>query len=263
MYQYLSSQFKNHAAPVTKIAAWHLIAGLLTTGISFILFCGIFDVVEDKSTHLAYYDRSILLWFHSHQRPGFTELAEVLAWMGSPLIMGIFTITGVVIGFVNRKVRGAAWTFPFAIIGAGIIIQILKTVVERSRPDLFVPLLKESGYSFPSGHSMIAVVVYGLFGYFGVHLVRHTYQRVIVVAVTIVVIVLIGVSRPYVGVHYPSDVLAGWFVGVPWLTISLGMHEVIARRWGSSGEPVLRKTSWISRTANGTANHTLHPDSHS
>ena len=139
-----------------------------------------------------------------------------------------------------RKVRGAAWTMPIAILGAGIIIQSVKLVMKRPRPSFFAPILHETGYSFPSGHSLIAMVVYGLLGYFVMHLFRNFWARQAVRGLTMLLVVAIGVSRVYVGVHYPTDVLAGWTAGVPWLISCLALHEVLARRWPSTGEPVLK-----------------------
>jgi undecaprenyl-diphosphatase len=145
------------------------------------------------------------------------------------------------------RIRGAAWTFPLAIAGSGIIIETIKLFVHRARPDLFRPLLHETGYSFPSGHSLIAVVVYGLVGYFGLHLVHRRSGRAIVACTTVVVILMIGISRVYVGVHYPTDVLAGWSMGIPWLIVCLGLHEVMVRRFERAGEPVLANSPAPSR----------------
>ncbi len=135
--------------------------------------------------------------------------------------------------------RGAAWTLPIAVLGAGIIIQGVKLFIKRPRPSFFAPLLHEAGFSFPSGHSLIAMVVYGLLGYFALHLFKNHIARFVVRLVTVLVVFLIGVSRVYVEVHYPTDVLAGWTAGVPWLITCLALHEVLARRWPSSGESVL------------------------
>lgn len=145
-----------------------------------------------------------------------------------------------VAGIFRRKVRGAAWTMPIAIIGAGVIIQAVKLFIKRPRPSFFALVLHETGFSFPSGHSLIAMVVYGLLGYFLMHLFRPFWVRLAVWVLTVIVVAAIGVSRVYVGVHYPTDVLAGWVAGVPWLIACLALHEVLARRWLSSGEPVLQ-----------------------
>lgn len=120
-----------------------------------------------------------------------------------------------------------------------MIIQGVKLLMHRPRPSFFTPLLHEAGYSFPSGHSLIAMVVYGLLGYFALKLFKHQAARLAVRIVTVLIVFFIGVSRVYVGVHYPTDVLAGWTAGIPWLIACLGLHEVLARRWPASAEPVL------------------------
>ena len=132
---------------------------------------------------------------------------------------------------VLAKVRGAAWTLPLAVLGAGVIIQGIKMEFKRPRPTFFSPLLHELGYSFPSGHSLIAIVVYGLLGYFALHLVHSRAAKRAVRAVTVLLIICIGISRPYVQVHYPTDVLAGWTAGLPWLMTCIWLHEALTRHF--------------------------------
>ena len=160
--------------------------------------------------------------------------------MGSPPVIVGIALLAALDGFFWRKVRGAAWTLPIAVVGAGVIIQGVKLFVQRPRPQPFLqPLIHETGYSFPSGHSLIAMVVYGLIGYFALHLFKNHAARLLVRILTVLVVFSIGASRVYVGVHYPTDVLAGWTAGVPWLIACLALHEVMARRWPSTGQPVL------------------------
>jgi len=244
----ISSQSSPAKSPEARtLVVWHLVLGIVVSLAAFGAFMGIADWVEDGASGEVRFDRAILLWLHHHQMPGLTELAKALAIMGSPPVIIGIGVVATIFGFVYRHVRGAAWTIPTAIVGSGIIIQGVKLFVHRARPDLFKPLLHESGYSFPSGHSMIAVVVYGLLGYFAMRFARSVVAKRAIVSVTILVILLIGISRPYVGVHYPTDVLAGWAVGIPWLITCMGLHEVLSRHFARAGEPVLNQPPPISR----------------
>ena len=229
------------AAP--KIVVRHLVAGILLSILFTVVFVRIFDSVSDAGHKILPFDFSLLLWMYLHRAPVPNEVAIFLAHSGSPPVIVGIALAGAVVGLAWRKVRGAAWTMPIAVIGAGVIIQGIKLLVHRPRPQAvphsFQPLIHETGYSFPSGHSLIAMVVYGLLGYFLLHLFKNRTARLIVRVVTVLVVFCIGASRVYVGVHYPTDVLAGWTAGVPWLIACLGLHEVLSRRWPSTGEPVL------------------------
>ncbi len=221
------------------ILSVRLMLGLLVSLAASGVFAVLWDQVSDHGRHVTTFDSTILQWMHAHQEPALLPIARTLAFMGSPpTIVGI-AVAGVVVGLIWRKVRGAAWTLPIAVVGAGLIIQGIKLEFHRPRPTLFQPLLHESGYSFPSGHSLIAIVVYGLLGYFATHVLKGYGKRSLVIAVTVLIVVAIGVSRPYVQVHYPSDVLAGWTAGIPWLMTCIGLHEVLTRRFAGAGEPVL------------------------
>jgi undecaprenyl-diphosphatase len=232
-------QQANATQSASKIILWHLIIGLVLSVLFTVVFVRIFDFYKDSHKDVTPFDRSLLFWMYHHRAPWLTQAAKFLALMGSPPVMVGLAVVAVAVGSIWRKVRGAAWTLPIAIVGAGVIIQSVKLLVHRPRPSFFTPLLHEAGYSFPSGHSLIAMVVYGLLGYFALNLFRNEGARLLIRIVTVVIVVLIGVSRVYVGVHYPTDVLAGWTAGVPWLIACLGLHEVLSRRWPASGEPVL------------------------
>ncbi len=231
----------NATQTAPQIASRHLALGVVCSILFTVIFARLFDFVQDYGKTVTPFDRSILYFMYQHRTHWLTQTAKVLARMGSPPVIAGVALVSAVTGIFWRKVRGAAWTMPIAIIGAGIIIQAVKLFIKRPRPSFFAPLLHESGFSFPSGHSLIAMVVYGLLGYFLMHLFRG-WAWLAVRMLTVLIVVAIGVSRVYVGVHYPTDVLAGWVAGVPWLIACLALHEVLARRWPSSGEPVLGRT---------------------
>lgn len=216
-----------------------LILGILISVGAAGIFAWIWDQVKDRDRETTRFDDVTMHWMHLHQAPWLTACGRALAWFGNPPVIVIIAVAGVLIGLFWRKVRGAAWTLPIAVFGAALIIQGVKLVFRRPRPSLFHPLLHETGYSFPSGHSLIAVVVYGLLGYFLMHVFRHHAAKVAVAICTAALVVLIGLSRVYVGVHYPTDVLAGWTGGIPWLITCFWIHEALTRRYADAGEPVL------------------------
>lgn len=231
------------ARPAARIVTAHLIAGVLVCVVSMLLFAALWEAVEDKNRVTTGLDRAVLTWMNHHQIPWVTTLARGLAFLGSPPVIVAIAAVGTLAGFAWRRVRGAAWTLPLAVVGAGVLIQGIKIAFHRPRPTLFSPLLHESGYSFPSGHSLIAIVVYGLLGYFLMSAFKRHAARFAVGALTVLFVILIGLSRPYVQVHYPTDVLAGWAVGLPWLVTCLVLHERLAKRWPPAGQPVFKKES--------------------
>lgn len=231
-----------------NVIAWNAIFGIVLGCVGFAAFILVLEWVTHGAHGVVRFDRGILMWMDRHHEPVLTTIAKGLAWMGSPAVIVTVAAVATVVGMAVPRTRGAAWTFPVAAGGAGLIIQGVKLAVHRTRPDLFQPLIHEQGYSFPSGHSMIAVVIYGLIGYFALGFAKSKAARAAVIAATTIIVVAISVSRVYVGVHYPTDVLAGWSAGVPWLIICIGLHEVMARRWDTTGKSVLNRPPAISRS---------------
>ena len=87
--------------------------------------------------------------------------------------------------------------------------QLIKHIIMRPRPD-HLRLIKQNGYSYPSGHSMISIAVYGFLIYYVYHKVKNKVLKISLIILLSLLIILIGISRIYVGVHYPSDVLGGY-----------------------------------------------------
>lgn len=101
---------------------------------------------------------------------------------------------------------------------SGALNQILKRIVQRPRPTEY-RLIEENGYSFPSGHSMVSTAFYGFLIYLIFKNVKNKYIKWISISSLFILIILIGISRIYLGVHYTSDVMAGFVISISYLVI--------------------------------------------
>lgn len=118
------------------------------------------------------------------------------------------------------------WSEIFAIAvclsGAGLLSVILKNLFQRVRPDSFF-LVQETSFSFPSGHALATMCFYGLLAFLLMRNMTSWSARLLVATLTIVLSLAIGISRIYLGVHYPTDVVAGYAVGFMWLTFCISL----------------------------------------
>jgi membrane-associated phospholipid phosphatase len=110
---------------------------------------------------------------------------------------------------------------PITLPGAGILNQFLKNTLQRQRPQLPNPWIAESGWSFPSGHAMCSLVIYGLLAYSICFLPTSRTFRLTFGLFTILLVIAIGFSRLYLGAHYFSDVMAGYLAAVFWLVLCI------------------------------------------
>ncbi|GGN28452.1 phosphatase PAP2 family protein [Deinococcus daejeonensis] len=175
------------------------------------------------------WDQAILNWYAQRRTPGLTRFAELLAVLGGVTVLPFVVLA---IAWLLGRAQGKAhgWFLLTAVAGATLLNVVAKVVFQRPRPDELVAVLTEPGFSFPSGHAM-ANAAFG----FALTLVFWRSRAGWPVAVFGVLWALaIGVSRNYLGVHYPSDVLAGFTASVTWVA---GLYILMARRW-----PQLRKS---------------------
>lgn len=141
-------------------------------------------------------------------------IAKFITNFGGAIFLIVLTII-LLISIKNKKI-GLSIFSNLAIIT--ILNQLLKRVLQRPRPTEY-RIIEETGYSFPSGHSMISMAFYGYLIYLIYKYVENKYVKWILISLLSVLICLIGVSRIYLGVHYTSDVLGGFLISISYLVI--------------------------------------------
>ena len=139
----------------------------------------------------------------------------------------ILLVAGSMAGRPRDAITGAA-----TIALGAAIIEIVKAFVARTRPEVLEPILVETGFSFPSGHSANAMVAYGIVAVVVGRTSLGRWQRTAIQVVLAIVIGLVGISRVWLGVHYPTDVLAGWATGA----VAVFAYVALTRRgWPARG----------------------------
>jgi membrane-associated phospholipid phosphatase len=164
------------------------------------------------------FDRSFLLWFHQFANPQLDRVMLFLTGLGDP--PAVVTIFVAVLAWLLMK-RRYPDSIRLAIVCAGgvVINQTMKLFFAKPRPELWPRLITETSFSFPSGHAVGSMVVYGFLGYLLAQ-EFHQYRRYIY-AIATILILAIGSSRLYLGVHYPTDIIAGYGIGFLWLVTCL------------------------------------------
>ena len=155
-------------------------------------------------------------------RVSLTPIVKIFTNFGSALFLLPVTILLCLI-LKNRKIR---FSILFNLIFITIINQVLKFIVQRPRPTDF-KLIDESGYSFPSGHAMISVAFYGYLIFLIYKYIKNKIIKFLLISLLVILIIIIGVSRIYLGVHYTSDVLAGFLISLSYLI----MYISISNKW--------------------------------
>ncbi len=141
-------------------------------------------------------------------------VTDITALGGTAVLAGVVLAT---VGYLALQRRYAAMALVLiASSGGGLLSFALKHVFARTRPDVVPHLVLAGGHSFPSGHAMAAAVVYLTLGALLARFAARRRVRIYVIAMSLVLTALIGITRVYLGVHYPSDVLAGWTAGLAW-----------------------------------------------
>jgi undecaprenyl-diphosphatase len=141
--------------------------------------------------------------------------------LGSAPFYGVLSIL-IVTGLAYFRKYLEASALAICLLGGGFLNYLLKHLFVRARPDMF-HIIKETGYSFPSGHAMVSLCFYGMLAYLISQNISSWIWRVLVFMLTAIFIAAIGVSRIYLGVHYPTDVLAGYAAGSTWLFFCLSL----------------------------------------
>ena len=180
------------------------------------------DLIEKKPF---LFDQKVINIVRSYSSPAMDGFMLFMTDMGSKFMLGLLLVISMIWLFVKRKDVWGIRLYFIIVAGGGLLNLLLKNFFERERPNVN-RIIEADGFSFPSGHSMGSMTYYGFFVYLVLRSKRKPLSKLGLGILLCLVILFIGISRIYLGVHYPSDVLAGFVAGSVWLVICISLLEI-------------------------------------
>lgn len=171
-------------------------------------------------TLITSFDTSVLHALYAIRDYATTSIMIIVSEFGSTVVVcGLAACIALVL--VLRRHRAYAAGLILSVLGSGAVALVLKELVHRARPDVVFRAYSETGYSFPSGHATLSAAFYGFLAYLAWSMIPSRPLRTAIVALLLLLVLAIGFSRLYLGVHYFSDVIGGFAVGAlfVWLGI--------------------------------------------
>jgi len=161
--------------------------------------------------------------------------AEDLTALGSPTVLGltVLAVTGYL--FLHGLYRNGLFIFS-ASVGGWVLNWLLKAAFERTRPDIVPHLREVMSSSFPSGHALTSAAVYLTLGALLMRIAQGRLAKYYCIAIAMFLTFLVGSSRVFLGVHYPTDVIAGWLIGMTWALLCWVVERTLERRAGLKQE---------------------------
>jgi membrane-associated phospholipid phosphatase len=193
----------------------------LSACLSLVLGLGLIcrEVWEKETSSL---DGAFLLGLHHWANPGLDTVMVSITRLGDPAFV-IVVVAIALTWLLYQHKRLESVMLVVACLGAVGLNSGLKLVFGRTRPHLWTSLIHETTYGFPSGHALGSLVLYGFIAY--LYARRYPRRAKVAYGIAAIVVALIGLSRLYFGVHYPTDVLAGYGMGMLWLVVCLLFME--------------------------------------
>ena len=189
-------------------------------------------ITEDYLTNdpLARWDVSLAAWLAERRSAVGVDVFRAITNLGSPAVSLLVAAIVCVVLYRRRRIADAT-LLPVVLGGAELLNLVLKLSFHRARPELGVVQLDT--YSYPSGHAMIATATYGAFAYLLWRDTTRKRARILISIGTAAIVVLIGFSRLYLGVHYLSDVLGAVPAGATWLALSIALQAAYGERFSA------------------------------
>lgn len=203
----------------------YLIASAITA-IPFILICLTAMIDVDFLTVV---DQNIGQHLYQWGPPPFTTFVQSFTLIGNA--QGIIPLTMIIAGifyYISRKWQVFLWIVFTILVGVGPVVDLIKHIIQRTRPSYVPHLVDQGGYSFPSGHATGAVIAWGSLAFLTWYYFKDKYPKMMpyLIGFTIFMVVAISASRLYLGVHYLSDIIAGWSIGATWLILCLNYFNL-------------------------------------
>lgn len=210
-----------------------LVAGLVVAALGVVAFLTLASHVKSGTTQS--FDDAVIRWMGAHHTHSLDAvMLEVTALGTGTVVLMIVAVAALFLVLTSHKYSAA---LLLASTAGGIVLNgLLKIGFDRPRPAIFLPQVQTVSSSFPSGHAMSAAIVYTTVAYLAARLHKRRWARWLVMSAAFVVIAMISISRLYLGVHYPSDVVAGLAIGLAWAGFCMATLEAI-QKFGIRRDP--------------------------
>jgi undecaprenyl-diphosphatase len=228
--------FRGLRASVNRVRSFYAAVGIFVTAGALLALAGTWAfaalAVHVRAGATQAFDDAILRWVGAHQ-VGWVHVAmlQVTALGTGVVVMMVVAVAALFLWLTRHKHSATLLLVTTAV---GILINsMLKDVFHRTRPSIFPSGVEVFSSSFPSGHSMSAAIVYGTVAYLAARLQQRHWARALTAVIALALILLIAASRIYLGVHYPSDTVAGMVIGLAWAAFCMATLEavqLVARR---------------------------------
>ena len=208
----------------------HIVVGLGVCLLAGFIFAVLLDSVREHDV-LVTRDQAVAHWFHGNGTALGDRIFVIISAIGSPAAMAVLFAAAVLyLWRAKQRTLLVAWVLSY--VGGTVLDGVIKDIVRRPRPEFAAKFLHYSSWSFPSGHSMGSMIGFAMLAYTVIRVwkIESMVARVGIWAGAIVLIVLVGYSRIYLGVHYLSDVAAGYTLGVLWLAVCFTGLQMVNRR---------------------------------
>ncbi|WMT43017.1 phosphatase PAP2 family protein [Paenibacillus sp. D2_2] len=174
--------------------------------------------------HVHTFDNTVITFVQGLESDSLTRIMKVFTWIGGQIPVIVILLATLILLYVVLHHRSELVFLVAVVAGSALLNILLKQIFRRDRPSLH-RLIEETGFSFPSGHSMAAFSLYGAIVFLVWKHIPYILGRIAVIVGGACLILMIGISRIYLGVHYPSDVLGGYLISACWLTASIWLYQ--------------------------------------
>jgi undecaprenyl-diphosphatase len=172
---------------------------------------------------MVHLDHAITSFIQTRDSEGGERFFVAVSLFGGPLLTALITVVTLALAKRRDWLRAAVVALGSAC--AAGLNTALKQIFHRGRPEYATEFIPHQSWSFPSGHAMNSIVAYGIMLYLLIEHTRDSPRRRLIIGATATLVFLVALSRVYLGVHYLSDVVAGWLAGGAWLIVCIGAYR--------------------------------------
>ncbi len=212
-----------------KTFALRLALGAIVLVAAAWMFGAIAEDIVNHDAPLGTLDLHVAAWLHARATPNWTSVMAVVSDLGAPITVSAIALVAASV-LLCLRARYQLLLLVLAVPGGALLNVGIKQLVHRHRPVFDDPIQTLATYSFPSGHAMGSTVLYGALAALVVWHVPDWRVRALAISGAALLVVLICFSRIYLGVHYLSDVVAGFLEGIFWLSVCLAAVDAVRRR---------------------------------